>query len=427
MNILSPIKHFFKTLLLLGVIFGILFPPKVAAASFTTIVWPQISLITYQSGFSSPVHLTNAGDGSQRLFVVEQSGIIRIIKDNIVLSTPFLDIQDRVLFPGSGESGLLSVAFPPDYANKGYFYVYYTRLDGNNQTSRFHLKPGKPDEADPFSEQSIILFNHPNYSNHNGGQLAFGSDGYLYIGTGDGGGGGDPTGNAQNPASLLGKLLRIDVESSVNPYLVPVTNPYTQTVGYLGEIWALGLRNPWRYSFDHQTGDLYIGDVGQNTEEEVDFQPASSHGGENYGWNKLEGNLCYDPSINCVPPARYAPPVAVYDHGPNDSNGCSITGGGVYRGTTYLRMQGMYFYGDYCTGKIWGLIFSNGWHYQQLLDTNLSISTFGEDEAGNLYLADLSSGVIYQIGDNVTAPLNTVFLPSITTQPAILVSPFTSR
>jgi glucose/arabinose dehydrogenase len=413
MNTFLLVKRIFQTLLLLGVISGILLPSQVATASTPTIDWPQISLTPYQSGFTSPVHITHAGDGSQRLFVVEQSGIIRIIKDNIVLSTPFLDIHERVLYPGSSERGLLSVAFPPDYASKGYFYVYYTRLDGNNQTSRFHLKPGKPNEADPFSEQSIILFNHPNYSNHNGGQLVFGPDGYLYIGTGDGGGGGDPQGNAQNPASLLGKLLRIDVESGVDPYQVPATNPYTQTVGYLGEIYALGLRNPWRYSFDRQTGDLYIGDVGQDTQEEVDFQPASSHGGENYGWNTLEGNLCYNPSINCVPPDRYAPPVAVYDHGTNDSNGCSISGGGVYRGVNYPRMQGMYFYADYCKGRIWGLIYSNGWHYQQLLDTSLWISTFGEDEAGNLYLADLASGVIYQIRDTMNSPL-TIFLPLIT-------------
>jgi glucose/arabinose dehydrogenase len=416
MNIPSPIKHCLHALLLLGVISNILLPSRATTASQPTIAWPKISLITYQSGFSSPVHLANAGDGSQRLFVVEQRGIIRIIKNNVVLNTPFLDIQDRVLFPGSGERGLLSVAFPSDYATKGYFYVYYTRLDGNNQTSRFHLKPGKPDEADPFSEQLIILFNHPNYSNHNGGQLAFGPDGYLYIGTGDGGGGGDPQGNAQNPASLLGKLLRIDVESGVDPYLVPVTNPYTQTVGYRGEIWALGLRNPWRYAFDRQTGDLYIGDVGQNTEEEVDFQPASSQGGENYGWNVLEGNLCYIPSVNCIPPSHYEPPIAVYDHGVNDSNGCAITGGRVYRGATYLRMQGIYFYGDYCSGKIWGLLYSNGWQSQPLLDTDLSISTFGEDEAGNLYLADLSSGRIFQIVDWLTAPVDIVYLPVASTQ-----------
>jgi hypothetical protein len=199
----------------------------------------------------------------------------------------------------------------------------------------------------------------------------------------------------------------------VDPYLVPTTNPYTQTVGYLGEIWALGLRNPWRYTFDLQTGDLYIGDVGQDTEEEVDFQPVSSHGGENYGWNTLEGNLCYNPSSGCIPPAYYAPPVAVYDHGINDSNGCAITGGVVYRGATYPRMQGMYFYGDYCTGKIWGLINAIGWQNQLLLDTDLSISTFGEDEAGNLYLADLSSGVIYQITDTVDAPFSTVYLPMV--------------
>lgn len=413
MNKMPPIKRFFQTWLLLGVISGLLLPQKAASASLATVAWPQIVLTPYQSGFSFPVHLTHADDGSQRLFVVEQGGIIRIIKDNVVLSTPFLDIHERVLFPGFGERGLLSVAFPPDYASKGYFYVYYTRLDGNNQTSRFQLKPGLPDEADPTSEQPIILFNHPNHNNHNGGQLAFGPDGYLYIGTGDGGGAGDPEGNAQNPAALLGKLLRIDVEAGVDPYVVPATNPYTQTVGYLGEIWALGLRNPWCYSFDFLTGDLYIGDVGQDREEEVDFQPASSKGGENYGWNTLEGNLCYNPSSGCVPPAGYVPPVAVYDHGANDANGCSITGGSVYRGATQPRMQGMYFYGDYCSGKIWGLIYSNGWQNQLLLDTNLSISTFGEDESGNLYLADLSSGVIYQMSDALTASLIPVYLPLV--------------
>ena len=292
-----------------------LLQPQTTSASLPTVAWPQISVMPYLSGFSSPVHITNARDGSQRLFVVEQGGIIRVIENGAVLSTPFLDIHERVLFPGSGERGLLSVAFPPGYASKGYFYVYYTRLDGNNQTSRFPLKPGKPDEADPTTEQPIILFNHPNHNNHNGGQLAFGPDGYLYIGTGDGGGAGDPDGNAQNPASLLGKLLRIDVESGIDPYAIPASNPYTQTTGYRGEIWALGLRNPWRFSFDRQTGDLYIGDVGQNIEEEVDFQPASSSGGENYGWNILEGNRCYSPSTECIPPARYVPPVAVYDHG----------------------------------------------------------------------------------------------------------------
>jgi len=416
--------HLFQTLLLLGLISGILLPPPAATASLPTIDWPQLSLTPYQSGFASPVHLTHAADGSPRLFVVEQDGIIRLIKNDVVFPTPFLDIHERVYYPGSGESGLLSVAFPPDYASKGYFYVYYTRLDGDNQTSRFHLIPGDPDQADPASEQPVLLFAHPDYNNHNGGQLAFGPDGYLYIGTGDGGGSGDPQGNAQDPDSLLGKLLRIDVESGVDPYLIPASNPYTQTAGYRGEIWALGLRNPWRYSFDHQTGDLYIGDVGQGDAEEVDFQPASSPGGENYGWNILEGDLCYNPPFGCVPPDHYAPPVAVYAHGPN---GCSITGGAVYRGAAYPRMQGVYFYGDYCSGRIWGLIDAGGWQNQLLLDTGLSISTFGEDEAGNLYVADLSSGVLYQITDLPTTPSNMVYLPLVSLQRAIPASPLSSR
>jgi hypothetical protein len=212
-------------------------------------------------------------------------------------------------------------------------------------------------------------------------------------------------------STVLGKLLRIDVESGVDPYLIPATNPFTQTVGYRGEIWALGLRNPWRYTFDRQTGDLYIADVGQNTEEEVDFQPASSPGGENYGWNTLEGNLCFDPPSGCV--SAHIPTHATYDHGINDANGCSITGGFVYRGAAFPRMQGVYFYADYCRGKIWGLSFSNGWQSHLLLDTDLLISTFGEDEAGNLYLADLSGGVIYQVNDIVAANPATVFLPHV--------------
>jgi glucose/arabinose dehydrogenase len=382
--------------------------------------WPTISLQEIASGLDSPVHLTHAGDGSGRIFVVEQPGRIRIIKGGQVLSTPFLDINGRVL--SGGERGLLSVAFPPQYATKGYFYVYYTNQDGNNQVSRFHLSTN-PDVADSGSEELILLLPHPTYSNHNGGQLAFGPDGYLYIGTGDGGGGGDPFGNAQNPDALLGKLLRIDVEpaatASINltaaveiylpmvyqyqkatgpAYKIPPDNPFVDMQGYRSEIWALGLRNPWRFSFDRQTGDVYIGDVGQDRMEEVDFQPAASSGGENYGWNILEGTLCYEPSSGCVPPANYSPPVAEYEHGTNDSNGCSITGGFIYRGTTYASMQGIYFFADYCKGKVWGLQQEAGTWITELLipSSSYNITSFGEDQEGELYVV-AQEGKIFKV------------------------------
>ncbi len=372
------------------------------------VIWPQISLTQEFSGLSQPVYITHAGDGSGRLFVVEQIGRIRLIKDGVLLSTPFLDIASRV--GCCGERGLLSVAFPPGYASKGYFYVYYTNTSGNIVLARYFLKVNpdstiNPDVADPSTEQIVITIGHPTFANHNGGQLAFGpDDGYLYMGTGDGGGAGDTSGNAQNPNSLLGKILRIDVESGnptrQNPttYTIPSTNPYTQIQGYRGEIWALGLRNPWRFSFDRQTHDLYIGDVGQDTEEEVDFQSASSTGGENYGWNILEGSLCFNPPSGCVPPSMYSPPVAEYNHGSNDSIGCAVTGGFVYRGADYPDIQGIYFYGDYCTGRIWGLEFDgSAWQTTLLLDTPYTISTFGEDESGNLYIADYAKGRIYMV------------------------------
>jgi glucose/arabinose dehydrogenase len=380
--------------------------------------WPTVSLSPAASGLHAPDYLTHAGDNSGRLFIVEQAGVIRIVHNGNLLTKPFLDISDRVQF--NGEEGLLSLAFPPEYAQKGYFYVYYTRKgETNNQVSRFHLT-GDPNIADPNSEEQILFLNHPGQTNHNGGLLVFGPDGYLYIGTGDGGGGGDPNRNAQNPGSLLGKLLRIDTEyawghkpsgsilsylpilfssaqaSPALPYKIPTNNPFVGQSGARPEIWALGLRNPWRYSFDRQTHDLYIADVGQDTWEEVDFQPAGSPGGENYGWNILEGKHCYNAST-CTPPANYSPPVWEYNHGLNDSNGCSITGGYIYRGTAYPAMQGIYFYGDYCRKTIWGLQNNAGiWDNHQFLTAPGGITSFGEDQAGELYLTS-SNGVVYQV------------------------------
>ncbi len=382
-----------------------------AALAQGAAVWPNIALTHTVGGFSQPLHITHAGDGSGRLFVVEKAGVIRILRNGSLEPTPFLSIANRVGSAG-GEQGLLSVAFPPDYATKGYFYVDYTDVNGDTVVSRFYVD-SDPDVADPTSEKVILTIDQP-YANHNGGQLAFGPDGYLYISTGDGGDGGDPEGNGQNPATLLGNILRIDVEPHVTPfsvthrlylplimsqgggglaYRIPSTNPFTQTAGYRDEIWAWGLRNPWRFSFDRSTGDLYIGDVGQNSYEEIDFQPATSAGGENYGWAIMEGAHCY-PSDPCDS-TDLVLPVAEYDH----SLGCSVTGGVVYRGPA-PDLQGIYFYGDYCSGRIWGLVQEGGgWSTQVLTNTGLSITSFGEDEAGNVYVIDFWNGDVYQVGE----------------------------
>jgi glucose/arabinose dehydrogenase len=352
---------------------------------------PALSLQTFAAGFASPVHITNAGDGSGRIFVVEKCGTIRIIAGGTTLATPFLNMAGRVSC--GGERGLLSVAFPPDYASKQYFYIFYTDPDGALTVSRFSVPPATPDQADADSEEVLLSIPHPN-GNHNGGQLAFGNDGYLYISTGDGGGGGDPNNNGQNANVLLGKILRIDVESGAPTYAVPPTNPFYGVSGKKAEIWALGLRNPWRISFDRLTHDLYIADVGQNAWEEVDFQPAASPGGVNYGWRLREGNHCYNPPSGCGTPPNYAPPVTEYSH----DLGCSITGGFVYRGAAYPILQGFYLYGDFCSGRIWVLKWWNGnWYSQMAIDTPRAPSTFGEDEQGNLYLGDIYNGTIYVI------------------------------
>lgn len=380
--------------------------------------FPQVQFQLLAGGFDHPVYLTHANDGSGRLFVVEQAGQIRILyADGSLTPTPFLDISSRVRSPANGggnEEGLLGLAFPPGYAQKGYFYVYYTNLDSHNLVARFHLA-GEANVADPDSEEQIILIEHPGARNHNGGQIAFGADGYLYIGTGDGGGGGDPNGNGQNPATLLGKILRLDVEYAAATadyatylpclqkstsqgqdaaYRIPPDNPFVGQAGYREEIWALGLRNPWRFSFDRQTHDLYVGDVGQNAWEEINFQPASSQGGENYGWNVLEGSHCYN-AATCDTSGK-VPPVAEFDH----SQGCSVTGGYVYRGAAYPAMLGFYIYADYCSGYVWGLQNDGEWQAMKLLESGRTVSSFGESESGELYLTDLASGEVYQVTAN---------------------------
>jgi glucose/arabinose dehydrogenase len=350
---------------------------------------PQIALVERFAGLSSPLGVTNAGDNTGKLYIVEKAGRIRLIDNGALLAAPFLDISTRVI--SVGEQGLLGLAFPPGFAASGRFYVNYTSIsDGSTVIARYQ-RTSDPNVADPASEAILLNIPQP-FANHNGGHIAFGPDGFLYIGMGDGGSGGDPDNNAQNPASLLGKMLRIDVESGAVPYAIPASNPFVQTAGFLGEIWALGLRNPWRFSFDRQTGDLYIGDVGQGLIEEVDFQSAASPGGENYGWRIMEGAHCFNPPA--CSQAGLVLPVAEYDHG----QGCSITGGFVYRGQAFPRLQGLYLYADFCTGRFWGLKRDGlAWQNSLLLVEPHSISSFGEDEAGNLYAADLGAGVVYEI------------------------------
>jgi glucose/arabinose dehydrogenase len=354
--------------------------------------WPEPIFIRVADGLEQPVHLTDARDGSERMYIVEQPGRIKILKDNNVQENSFLDITDRV--SSGGEKGLLSIAFPLNYEDKKYFYVNYTNILGNTTVSRFQLGASE-DIADSESEEIILTVEQP-FSNHNGGQLAFGPDGFLYIAMGDGGSGGDPLGSGQNGNTLLGKMLRIDVESGTKPYAIPDTNPFLLTAEFRPEIWALGLRNPWRFSFDRETGDLYIADVGQNQFEEVNVQFASSTGGENYGWNIMEALHCFN-STSCEQ-SGLTTPVLEYGQSQGDK---SITGGLVYRGKEFPRMQGMYFFADFVSGRMAGLRWTNNqWQSSVLANTEFSISSFGEDGAGHLYLVDLS-GSIYRIEDNI--------------------------
>jgi uncharacterized protein (TIGR03437 family) len=339
------------------------------------------------SGLTNPTDIQAAGDGSGRLFFVQQNGIIRVFRGGVLADAPFLDIRGKTN-PG-GERGLLGLAFPPDYANKGYFYVNYTDRQGNTVIARYRTT-ANPDVADPSTETVVMNVAQP-FANHNGGQLRFGPDGYLYIGLGDGGSAGDPQRNGQNRRARLGKMLRVDVESDLSQVRIPPSNPFVNDSSYLPEIWALGLRNPWRYSFDRSTGDLWIADVGQNRAEEIDFQPASSKGGENYGWNQMEGFQCYIAGCNS---SAFTLPVLEYGR----EQGCSVTGGHVYRGSQWSNLQGLYVYADYCTGRIWGLRRENNrWVNALLLNTGMPISTFGEAEDGEIYVANIASGEIFQL------------------------------
>ena len=378
---------------LTALLYGVLF--LYVAASWGAVAIKAEPVIT---GLSSPVGITHAGDGSGRLFIVLQGGRIVIFDGVKILSSPFLDITSVV--SSGGERGLLGLAFHPNYVGNGSFYVNYTNAAGDTVIARYSVS-ANPNQADPTSADILLTIPQP-FSNHNGGQLHFGPDGYLYIGIGDGGSGGDPQNNGQDLGTLLGKILRIDVDKGP-PYAIPPDNPFFGPGdGALDEIWAWGLRNPWRFSFDRLTGDMFIGDVGQNSWEEVDFQPAGSTGGENYGWRLMEGNSCYNPATNCND-STLTLPILVYDH----TVGCSVTGGYRYRGSKNPALDGFYLYGDYCTGLIWGAQEDglSGWNTTVLLDTNFLISTFGEDESGEIYFAHLSAinGAIYQVVQSPTS------------------------
>ena len=368
---------------------------RVAAPTFDPTV-NQIALEPFLEGFDQPLFLTHAGDESGRIFVVEKAGTIRIVVDGAAVETPFLDITDRVTTAGN-EQGLLGLAFPPNYTESGYFFVHYSDLDGNTAISRFQVDPANPDVADPASEFFVLQIEDP-AQNHNGGMLLFGPDDYLWIGMGDGGGGGDTFGNGQNPDTLLGKMMRLDVTSDPSvPYVIPPDNPWVNAdwngVDVRDEVWAIGLRNPWRYSFDRHTGDLWIADVGQNVYEEVNYNVEGTQGGINYGWPIMEGLHCFEAG-DCDQTGLQLP-VFEYDH----SQGCSITGGYVYRGGEYPMLQGVYLFGDYCSGTIWATIPNpdGSWNTTEMLTADARISSFGEDENGELYVTDLSSGTIYRV------------------------------
>jgi len=346
------------------------------------------------SGLVNPIGITNAGDGSARLFVNERGGRIRVVNaDGTLAAADFVDLSDRL--QEGGEQGLLGVAFHPDFAANGRVFVHYSRPgDGATVISELTASADRG-TANPASERVIFTLHQP-FANHNGGQIAFGPDGYLYIGLGDGGSGEDPEGNGQNRQVLLGKILRIDVDgppAADREYAIPDSNPYAAggvaPGDGLPEIWAYGLRNPWRFSFDGGTGDLYIGDVGQASWEEIDRQPADSGGGENYGWDLYEGTHC---STDCASIAVVLP-VAEYGHDP----ACSVTGGYVYRGPTQPAMRGTYLFGDYCSGTIWTLPEADGVTPRPLAETGLRIPSFGEGEDGEIYLVELSGGGLYRV------------------------------
>jgi glucose/arabinose dehydrogenase len=347
-----------------------------------------LQLVT--SGLSYPDFVTTPAGDTARLFVVEQTGAIRVVQHDSLLPTPFLNLTGHIGF--GGERGLLSMAFHPSYASNGHFYVYYTNPAGDIRIVRYTAS-ANPNIADSTSGDTILSAFHETNDNHNGGLLLFGPDGKLYAGLGDGGSAGDPPGNGQNLDTLLAKILRLDVDGA-SPYAVPADNPFVGHAGERGEIWLYGLRNPWRFSFDRTSGDLYIGDVGQNLYEEVDVLAAGSPAGVNFGWNVMEGKHCYGASSCNM--SGLALPLVEYGH----ADGCAVTGGYVYRGTKIPALAGIYFYGDYCSGWVRSFLYAGGAAAENrdwpLLAVSGGLSSFGEDARGELYITSLS-GKLYRV------------------------------
>jgi glucose/arabinose dehydrogenase len=359
----------------------------VVSAAWPATAADPVALEPIDGLYSRPLLVTHAGDHTGRLFVVEQGGRIFVINRGQRLTTPFLDLTGQV--SGGNEQGLLGLAFHPDFRSNGFFFVNYTDNRGDTVVARFSVS-SDPNRADGSSEVEVLTFRQP-FSNHNGGHLAFGPDGFLYISSGDGGSGGDPQNNAQDLDSLLGKILRIDVDGL--PLAIPPDNPFVGDGSARDEIWSFGLRNPWRFSFDRNSGDLYVGDVGQSRQEEINYQRAGSSGGENYGWRLKEGMGCFNPSSGCDRPGL-VDPILTYSH----SQGCSVTGGYVYRGPSAPALKGLYLYGDFCSGTIWaaepradGL-----WQSTTLLRSGLSITSFGEGENGDVFVVD-RGGRVFRI------------------------------
>jgi len=356
--------------------------PGLPAPDSARLAWKPVL-----SGLEKPVDMADLGRG--RWLILEQPGVVRLVLEGVLQPAPFMDLRDRVGSQGS-EQGLLGIALDPAFEQNGFFYLNYTDQRGNTVVARYVL--GADGQTGDVSSEQVILYVEQPYANHNGGGLAFGPDGFLYIGLGDGGSAGDPQGRAQNPNTLLGKMLRLDVHGA-QPYAIPADNPYASGEGGRQEIWAVGLRNPWRYAFDRETGDLYIADVGQNKWEEVNFLPAGSPAGVNFGWNYREGMHPY----KGTPPAGWVLTDPVWEYG--HDKGCSITGGFVYRGEALPELRGVYLLGDYCSGIVWGLwrASDGSWQSMELARTPANISAFAQDRQGEIYLLDHRSGTVYRL------------------------------
>ena len=403
MPTLNTVKRIGMVLLISAVPF--LFSASIFAQPVPVLVYSPV----VTTGLSSPVDVVNAGDGSNRLFVVQQGGQVRIVSGGALLPGNFLDIPDSI--SGGGERGLLSIAFHPNYESNRYFFVYYTNTAGDLRITRFQTQAGNPNAADESTGVVILTIPHPTYSNHNGGKLNFGADGHLYFATGDGGSGGDPDNNSQNGNSLLGKMIRINVDNFTTPpyYTIPADNPYVTNPSVRDEIFAMGLRNPWRWSFDKETNDMWIADVGQGAWEEVNFRTLATSGGINYGWRCYEGNAAYNTS-GCLPQSSYIAPIFVYPHN-SATGGFSITGGHVYRGSEYAAMVGYYICADYVSGNTW-LIKSNGaggWNTTQQNGLPGNISGFGEAENSDLYALS-RNGSLYKVITSTVLPVTLVDL-----------------